>query len=382
MNSKNKFKLPFVYQLQDQPSNPEGIPNKMGFELENDNSISLLRQKYCLETDNYLKEAYKLGSVIGGNTLEDEIGDNYTISILEYMDSILQWEDYSGKKFLEIGCGIGYLLSKIKNKNGEVLGVEPGQQGQVGSKKFGFPVVEGFYPEVEIKGKFDVIVSYCVLEHVPNPLSFLKEIKPLLKPGGTVFTIVPNEKPYIESGDISSLFNEHWSYFTKESLRNILKKSGATNIDVECSKYGGLLFSSFYFEHSSNFSKQKLEINNSYFTKFISDYEANAEVLLELFKDQNEIGVYVPLRIVNYIINFKINIENVRFFDDDKYSYKKYFPAIDIQIENFEGLVKNPPKKVLVMSSFFGEIIKDKIQKVFNKDIEIILWSDLFSTTR
>jgi SAM-dependent methyltransferase len=352
----------------------------LDFEIENDKSIGLLTQKYSLETDKYLKEAYKLGSVIGGNTLEDEIGDNYTNGVLEYMDSVLQWEDYAGKKFLEIGCGIGYLLSKIKNKKGEVLGVEPGKQGQVGSKRFDFPVIQGFYPEVEINGKFDVIISYCVLEHVSNPLSFLKELKPLLNPRGKIFAIVPNEKPYIKSGDISSLFHEHWSYFTEESLRNLIEKSLGTNIDIECSKYGGLLFSNFSFDEDSTALDEDFDVDNSYFTKFMVDFEGNAERLVNFFTENKVMGVYVPLRIVNYLINYEMNVENIRFFDDDNYSYRKYFPGIDVKIENFEDLVKNPPQKILVMSNFFGELIKDKIQTVFNKDIEIVLWSDIFNS--
>ena len=383
MNSKNKFKLPFVYQLHNKPSNHNDIPNSLEFEVENDNSLGLLKQKYSSITDEYLRKAYKLGSVIGGNTLEDEIGDQYTNGVLEYMESILLEDNYENKEVLEIGCGVGYLLNKIKQKKGSVLGVEPGIQGQIASERYGIKVIEGFYPEVDIDDKFDIIVSYCVLEHVPDPYSFLTNLKPLLKPNGKVFIIVPNEKPYIDSGDISTLFHEHWSYFTNNSLKNLYKKAGANSINIECSKYGGLLYSNFSFESdlekkTNSFSN---EIDNSYYNLFLNSTEQNAKKISEYLNGKTDVGVYVPLRIVNYLINHNIDIKNIRFFDDDKYSYGNFFPGINIKIENFNDFIQSPPSRVVIMSNFFEDAIKEKISTAIGQDIEIVLWSEIFKST-
>jgi SAM-dependent methyltransferase len=383
MSSNTKFKLPFVYQLQNTPSNPGNIPNSLEFEIENDENLGLIKQKYSKITDEYLNKAYKLGSVIGGNTLEDEIGDNYTNGVLEYMESILKINEYSGKKVLEIGSGIGYLLSKIKERKGTVLGVEPGEQGQLGAEKFNIPVIQGFYPEVNIDEKFDIIVSYCVLEHVTDPLLFLTKLEPLLKKEGKVFIIVPNESPYIISGDMSTFFHEHWSYFTEKSLKNCLTRVNAVDINIECSKFGGLLFSSFSFNDietiNSRASISKAQEDNSEYSNFLETIEENAKKINSYLKDIENVGVYVPLRIVNYLINYGIDVGKVRFFDDDQYSYDKFFPGIDVKIENFDDFIKNPPSQVLIMSYFFEDIIISKINKANVKDVKIISWSQIFS---
>lgn len=379
MKSNTKFKLPFVYQLHDEPTNDSTIPNTLDFEVEYDASLGLIQQKYSSVTDQYLSEAYKLGSVIGGNTLEDEIGDNYTNGVLDYMNSVLHSEDYAGKRILEVGCGIGYLLSKLKEKKADVLGIEPGIQGQMGAKKYNIPVIQGFYPEVEVEGKFDIIVSYCVLEHVTNPLLFLQELKPLLKPDGKVFIIVPNEEPYLEVGDISTLFHEHWSYFTNDALKNLIVKSGGHDIDVVSSDYGGLLYANFSFD-DGNGTMHSLEEEDSFYTNFLENIEVNSKRIKTYFDQHNDVGVYVPLRIVNYLVHYDIDMEKVRFFDDDAYSYNKYFPGLNIKIENFEDFKRNPPAHVLVMSNFFEQVIKDKIGNNIDANIDIVVWSDIFKT--
>ena len=372
-----KFKLPFVFQLQENPFNPESLPDTLGIEIEFDKSLGLLKQKYDKQTDEYLHQAYELGSVIGGNTLEDEIGDNYTNGVLNYFDRIFQTKNYDGKKFLEIGCGIGYLLKNIQERGGEVLGIEPGKQGQTASKKYGINILKAFFPNVNINDKYDIVISYCVLEHVSDPQSFLLNIKPLLKPDGKVITIVPNEEPYIKNGDISTLFHEHWSYFTKNSLQNLIKGIGGKQIEIESSDYGGLLYSCFSFKEETSLPK-KTDINDSYYDEFITKYNSYSTTLINLLNEDIEVGIYVPLRIVNYIVNSNLNTKNIRFFDDDEYSYQKFFPAINVQIENFEDFKKNPPKRVIVMSNFFGEVIKEKITSYNKSDIEIILWTDIF----
>lgn len=49
-------------------------------------------------------------------------------------------------------------------------------------------------------GTFDAVVSFGVLEHVPDPSGSLAEISRVLKPGGTLFVYhFPNRRGYIES---------------------------------------------------------------------------------------------------------------------------------------------------------------------------------------
>jgi len=69
------------------------------------------------------------------------------------------------------------------------------------------------------KGSYDVIINTQVLEHVPNPLSVLKEFNRILKPGGKLFLTAPqgwgiHGEPY------------HFFNFTKYGLKFLFEQAG------------------------------------------------------------------------------------------------------------------------------------------------------------
>lgn len=372
-----KFKIPFIYQLHDTFNNPYPIPNKAEFELELDEEIGLLKQKYSPKIDKLLEKSYKLGSVLVGNTLKDKIGKEYTQGILNYIEKIQGHKEYKNKKILEIGCGEGHLLNEIKLKGGEVMGIEPGEEQINKHNTYNIPIIKGFYPHVTLKEKFDIIISYCVLEHIVNPIKFLEPLKKILTPGGRVYIIVPNNLPYIKEGDISPFFHEHWSYFTHISLNNLYKKINTNHTSIEESPVGGLLYSSFSFKNSTT-KNDSLNVDNSYYSNFFKLIEENVKNIKSHLATKEIVGIYAPIRIVNYIVNYNIDIKNIRFFDDSTLNHHKYFPDINIRIENFNEFISNPPNKVIIMSKFFGETIKTKIKKNIKRPINIILWEEIF----
>ena len=72
------------------------------------------------------------------------------------------------------------------------------------------------------KSCFDAVTLWDVLEHIPNPVTFLQRCEALLKPGGHLFLNVPN----LESKEARLLHSrwplllaEHLNYFTPKSLK-------------------------------------------------------------------------------------------------------------------------------------------------------------------
>jgi len=96
-------------------------------------------------------------------------------------------------KFLDMGCGEGLVL-----KNAELLGFEPygldiaRNLENTDSDRYHFflgNVFEANYPDEY----FSAIYMDSVLEHLSNPMETLKELKRILKPGGALLIVVPNE---------------------------------------------------------------------------------------------------------------------------------------------------------------------------------------------
>ena len=96
-------------------------------------------------------------------------------------------------KILDIGAGLGYLLSAINN-NWDKYCIEISNTGSDFIKK-NFTKIKVSNTELEKNNfesnYFDVVVLYHVIEHLEKPLEILKEIKRILKPEGFLILGTP-----------------------------------------------------------------------------------------------------------------------------------------------------------------------------------------------
>lgn len=126
-------------------------------------------------------------------------------------------------KILDIGCGNGCFLDQFykRKPEWELCGYEQGAR------------LEGVSPFLKnkvlytgdlsgIEGKFDVIVLLQVLEHVVEPISFLKTIRDMLTPEGYLLVLVPN---YLES-PFDLMVYDHCSHYSYETLKFVAQTCG------------------------------------------------------------------------------------------------------------------------------------------------------------
>ena len=107
------------------------------------------------------------------------------------------YEQILGKKcinILEIGCGPGVFYKSWETLKVNWTGIDINPYW----KKFGednnIPI---FNTSTEsISKKFDVIMAHQVIEHVEDPLSFMKNIKLMLNPGGLIHLELPNQDSF------------------------------------------------------------------------------------------------------------------------------------------------------------------------------------------
>lgn len=66
---------------------------------------------------------------------------------------------------------------------------------------------------------FDLITSFETIEHLDNPEKFLKEIKRVLRPGGTILLSCPNDPYYYKADDEGNPFHkQRYTYFEFKEL--------------------------------------------------------------------------------------------------------------------------------------------------------------------
>lgn len=369
----NLGNIQFYWRMvKDRDKEQVEIPSFLPFEFGFDTNLQLIKQNLPKYTIEMLEKVYHYDYNVGYLQDGHDLAEGYTNDFLEFFKQHV--ENRNITSIFEIGCGGGYLLKRIKKfGNFKVTCLDPSPVAL--KNKEHFDVVSSFYPCQKYKEKVDLIIHYDVLEHIENPVEFLKAHKNNLTEDGYILFAVPDCTNYISMGDVSMVLHEHINYFDIESLTLTVQKAGFKNINVAKSNHGGVLYC---FAENSNNILNNVDKNTSKFTTFVQNYKniQNSIDSLILENKSKTVGFYVPLRALPYISKYKTN--NFRFFDDDSGIHGKYFDGFDVPIENFEDLKNNPVDLIFIMSDSFSEKIKQRLESENIKGTVVVL-KDLVS---
>ncbi|QLE01122.1 class I SAM-dependent methyltransferase [Galbibacter sp. BG1] len=175
-------------------------------------------------------------------TFTDKIYQAVKKYSLKKKKKLIQKYHPEAKTILDIGSGTGDLIQYLKNSY-TCVSTEPNDQARSLSIKKGNNVVSDIN---ELgKQKFDVIMMWHVLEHVPNIDNELSKIKDLLADNGILIIAVPNYESYdakhYKQAWAAYDVPRHLWHFNKISMREILQ---CKNLFVV--KILPLVFDSFY----------------------------------------------------------------------------------------------------------------------------------------
>jgi 2-polyprenyl-3-methyl-5-hydroxy-6-metoxy-1,4-benzoquinol methylase len=127
-----------------------------------------------------------------------------------------------GVRVLEVGCGAGGILSVFRDNGAEVLGLDYDLNYLVFARNQGINVRKGSIENVSDNEKFDLIILSHVLEHVRQPIDFLKSLRKHLVPNGVLYVEVPSLEYVCAGGYGGQLINywqnAHFTHFTLKSL--------------------------------------------------------------------------------------------------------------------------------------------------------------------
>ena len=137
-----------------------------------------------------------------------------------------------GGTLLDIGCGAGGYLSAMKALGWRVMGIDPSPQAaRIARESYEVPVKVG---TLETSGLSDrsiaVVTMVHAIEHVPDPLTHLRECHRVLQDGGRLVLTTPNM-----AGLMSRLFKEDWMalepprhlwLFTPNTLQMCVERAG------------------------------------------------------------------------------------------------------------------------------------------------------------
>jgi 2-polyprenyl-3-methyl-5-hydroxy-6-metoxy-1,4-benzoquinol methylase len=167
--------------------------------------------------------------------------------------SLIRWDIISlipagEHKILEVGCGAGCTLRKLKvlGKANEIVGIEINQNATVDISnsldRLHIGDIETMYLPYTEK-YFDYILLPDVLEHLIDPSDVLQKCKNLLKDGGYVIATFPNLKHFsvllklilldeFRYTDTGILDRSHLRFFTKKEILRMFKDEQLEVIDL------------------------------------------------------------------------------------------------------------------------------------------------------
>ncbi len=155
------------------------------------------------------------------------------------LDAIETRYGFSRGALLDIGCGYGFFLELARQKGWRVYGTEPcvHARAYAASKSLEVDSKDIFARAYKDK-TFDVVTLFYVLEHLPDPLRYLREINRILKPGGLLLARVPHTTPLVKFLKIFGIPNRlydapsHLSDFSPRTIATALAKTGFDEIQT------------------------------------------------------------------------------------------------------------------------------------------------------
>lgn len=361
--------LPLCLGAISEPKNPNGLPSTMPFRLELNGRIGRLEQAGDVALDALLEQGYELGMEMGTPSDNTDLGKPYVDDFLRFIKN----SSCTPGSLLEIGAGTGFLSKCLSEAGWAVTSIEPGKGYQEQWNRHGVKVINDFFPSQKIKGKFDAVVFYTVLEHIKDTKAFLTNVRSHLKPGGRIFLSVPDCTDEIATRDPSILLHEHYQYFTEESLVNTLGEAGF-RARVEVGRFGRSLYSLASVNDKAiepKVSVADLSRLKSYMSGVLDVRDA-LDSKVKSWLEHGNVGIFCPSRLLNCISPD----EKLVFYDDATGIQGRYYPPFTTPVFGRSSLIANPPTTLLIGSRTFGVKIKTELIAA-GLGSDIFLLSDL-----
>ena len=140
---------------------------------------------------------------------------------------------------VEVASNDGYLLKNFVASGVPCLGVEPTDSTAAAAEALGIPVVREFFGQnfadklVKSGKQADLIIGNNVYAHVPDINDFTAGMKTALKPDGTITLEFPHLMNLMGLNQFDTVYHEHYSYLSLQSVRSIFAEAGLRVFDVE-----------------------------------------------------------------------------------------------------------------------------------------------------
>ncbi len=145
----------------------------------------------------------------------------------------LKKNNCTGGSLLEIGCGYGYLLEEAAQFFDTRVGTDLSQEAVSKATQKADKIYLGGIEQLSPEEEFNCIIANQVIEHIYNPIVFVKRLLNHLKPNGSLILSTPDISSFwkilMKNNWPSFKMPEHVCFYDKKSLITLMRKSGLIN---------------------------------------------------------------------------------------------------------------------------------------------------------
>lgn len=188
-----------------------------------------LEDKFCVDQSIYETAEYR--QKLNQDIATEKFHETHE-TMASYFASMLSDFNFEGKVIADVGCGGGHLLDAVGGKSATRIAIEPTPNFHPGLRARGYKVFDYAENAVpDFADSVDFAFSQFVIEHVVDPVAYLRSIYRLLNDDGIAVICTPNADDImleLMSADYPQFFYRtvHRYYFNQRSLIEAGQQAG------------------------------------------------------------------------------------------------------------------------------------------------------------
>lgn len=252
---------------------------------------------------------------------------------------------FHGKSLIEVGCGKGYFLERLRSAGYEVTGIDPAYEGTSP-----YVIKAPFEPGLGLSA-YGVVLRH-VLEHIPDPVTFLSSIAQANGGKGNVYIEVPCFDWICQRRAWFDVYYEHVNYFR---LADFYRMFGTVH-------EAGYLFAEQYLYVVADLGTLRVPgFDESNPVKFPTDFFATIEHFYHQHRDRRRSiwgAAAKGMIFASYLKRVGVEINKV--IDINPAKQDKFLAGSGLRVTSPEEAMEalNPGDEIVVMNSnYLDEIM-------------------------